>query len=353
MEMKIGARLAELRRKKGLTQEQLAEKLGISAPAVSKWETDNSYPDITLLCPLARALDTNVNTLLQFDEGLTESDIIEKTNTIIKTARDKGAEAVEKEILDLLHKYPDSVPLKFYSAIAWDTFFLVFPTIEEETKKRWRELKKELLTEVRLSGTGAYWQTATLQLATASIQENDLEKAEQLLKELPEHAVDPTVTWSLFYLKKEQPEEALKTTQKRLYSLVRHVLECLSIMLNPQIVPDMEQELKICRVYKTVDTLFGCSGMYDGLFLMIYLQMNRPEDAEACLERYIDALTGPALLPKPFLFSPGLPIKEEARPASSAELRKMLLKGLEDEQYREFLQRPRCQKALERLKASL
>ncbi len=139
MEMKIGARLAELRRKKGLTQEQLAEKLGISAPAVSKWETNNSYPDITLLCPLARALDTNVNTLLQFDEGLTESDIIEKTNTIIKTARDKGAEAVEKEILDLLHKYPDSVPLKFYSAIAWDTFFLVF---RRRNKKTLEGIKK-------------------------------------------------------------------------------------------------------------------------------------------------------------------------------------------------------------------
>ena len=51
---KIGAQIAALRRTKGLTQEQLAEMLGVSAPAVSKWETDSSYPDITLLCPLAR-----------------------------------------------------------------------------------------------------------------------------------------------------------------------------------------------------------------------------------------------------------------------------------------------------------
>lgn len=39
MEKKIGARLAALRREKGLTQEKLADMLGISAPAVSKWET--------------------------------------------------------------------------------------------------------------------------------------------------------------------------------------------------------------------------------------------------------------------------------------------------------------------------
>lgn len=42
MELKIGARLAQLRRKKGLTQEQLAQRLGVSAPAVSKWETEDS-----------------------------------------------------------------------------------------------------------------------------------------------------------------------------------------------------------------------------------------------------------------------------------------------------------------------
>lgn len=42
MELKIGSKIAELRKAKGMTQEQLALALGISAPAVSKWETDNS-----------------------------------------------------------------------------------------------------------------------------------------------------------------------------------------------------------------------------------------------------------------------------------------------------------------------
>ena len=44
------------RRELGLTQEQLAGKLGVSAPAVNKWERGNSYPDITLLPVLARTL---------------------------------------------------------------------------------------------------------------------------------------------------------------------------------------------------------------------------------------------------------------------------------------------------------
>ncbi len=52
-QLQIGANIAARRRARGLTQEQLAARLGVSAPAVSKWETNSSYPDITLLCPLA------------------------------------------------------------------------------------------------------------------------------------------------------------------------------------------------------------------------------------------------------------------------------------------------------------
>ena len=48
----------------------LAEYLGISAPAVNKWEKGVSYPDITLLPPLARLLKVDLNTLLSFEESL-------------------------------------------------------------------------------------------------------------------------------------------------------------------------------------------------------------------------------------------------------------------------------------------
>ena len=58
MNLRIGKKIIELRKTRGMTQEQLAAALGVTAPAVSKWETDSSYPDITLLCPLARALGT-------------------------------------------------------------------------------------------------------------------------------------------------------------------------------------------------------------------------------------------------------------------------------------------------------
>lgn len=64
MEQTIGKRIAEQRRSKGLTQDDIAERLGVSAQAVSKWENDISYPDISLLVPLAELLGVSVDQLL-------------------------------------------------------------------------------------------------------------------------------------------------------------------------------------------------------------------------------------------------------------------------------------------------
>ena len=52
----LGSRLLELRKQKGFTQEQLAEKLNVTNQSVSKWEKDINAPDITLLVELADLL---------------------------------------------------------------------------------------------------------------------------------------------------------------------------------------------------------------------------------------------------------------------------------------------------------
>lgn len=64
MQESIGRRIAQRRLAKGMTQERLAREMGVSAQAVSKWENDLNYPDVTLLAPLARLLDTTVDELL-------------------------------------------------------------------------------------------------------------------------------------------------------------------------------------------------------------------------------------------------------------------------------------------------
>ena len=64
---KIGKYIQELRKEKGLTQEVLAEKLGITKNAVSKWERGISLMDLSLLKPLSEILDVSITEILSGD----------------------------------------------------------------------------------------------------------------------------------------------------------------------------------------------------------------------------------------------------------------------------------------------
>lgn len=66
--IKLPEKIQCARRRAGLSQEQLAEQLGISRQAVSKWETGEAMPDATKLAPLASALGVSIDWLLSEDE---------------------------------------------------------------------------------------------------------------------------------------------------------------------------------------------------------------------------------------------------------------------------------------------
>jgi len=63
-QIKIGKFILYCRKEKGLTQEQLAAKLGVSSKSISRWENGNTLPDYSLLKDLCNELDINVNELL-------------------------------------------------------------------------------------------------------------------------------------------------------------------------------------------------------------------------------------------------------------------------------------------------
>ena len=111
--MKIGAIIREKRKELSLTQEQLADLLGVSAPAVHKWEKGTTYPDITTLPALARVLHTDLNTLLSFQENLTAEEIARFTNNLDKIIREEGYEAAFQRGMDEIHQYPNCEALMY------------------------------------------------------------------------------------------------------------------------------------------------------------------------------------------------------------------------------------------------
>jgi len=94
--MKINEIIKKKRQEQNLTQENVAKYLGVSTPAVNKWEKGVSYPDITLLPALARLLKTDLNTLLSFKEDLTDNEIGNFANDLATTIQKKGLSSVIK-----------------------------------------------------------------------------------------------------------------------------------------------------------------------------------------------------------------------------------------------------------------
>ena len=74
---KIGAFLASLRKEKGLTQEQLGEKMGVSNKTVSRWETGNYLPPVEMLQQLSSFYGITINEILS-GERLSEDTFLEK-----------------------------------------------------------------------------------------------------------------------------------------------------------------------------------------------------------------------------------------------------------------------------------
>ena len=93
----IGKFISEVRKEKGLTQKELAERLNVTDKAVSKWETGRSVPDIALLTPLADALGVTVVEILQGEKIETES-LPEVSDEIVVRTMKNGNQKLKRSI---------------------------------------------------------------------------------------------------------------------------------------------------------------------------------------------------------------------------------------------------------------
>lgn len=103
MNIYLGENLKELRRKRNLTQEKLAESLGVSFQAVSKWERGDTFPDITILPEIAAFFKVSVDELLGVNRAEKEKEITEKLKEYDNLT---DSEKMQEIINNLKEKYP-------------------------------------------------------------------------------------------------------------------------------------------------------------------------------------------------------------------------------------------------------
>lgn len=111
MKNTIGQNISVYRKKAGMTQEELSEKMNVTSQAVSKWENDLSYPDLETVNRLSRILGTTVDTLLNGEEAIPEVKIAENDNVekriMVLSTKIKSPEEVMATVrlpMELLYK---------------------------------------------------------------------------------------------------------------------------------------------------------------------------------------------------------------------------------------------------------
>ena len=100
-QIKIGRFIADERKRKGYTQKQLSEKLGISDKTISKWERGNGFPEVSLLLPLCYELEITVNELLS-GERVSEEDYRKKAEVNMVNLVREAQESKKKIILSAM-----------------------------------------------------------------------------------------------------------------------------------------------------------------------------------------------------------------------------------------------------------
>ena len=187
--MNLGETILSRRRALALTQEQVAERLGVTPQAVYKWEKGLACPDVQLLSPLARLLQTDLNTLFAYD---TEPDNVELSALIERVSRlalqKDGLQAAFNEARAALRKYPASAQLRLSMAIVLEGALVAQGGGDEEAQREvedmYRFAAKSEDARVRDAARGIR--------VRRLIHKGKLDEAEALLDALPD---PPSQKW--------------------------------------------------------------------------------------------------------------------------------------------------------------
>lgn len=122
MKVKISENIRKFRKEHALTQEQLAEALGVTVGAVYKWEAGLSMPEIKLLMELADLFEVSVDVLLGYEQQSKTLDALASRIEALRDARE--FEEAVSEVQKALKKYPNNFKVVYQSAILYQVKYL-------------------------------------------------------------------------------------------------------------------------------------------------------------------------------------------------------------------------------------
>lgn len=218
--MQIGSVIRKHRLEKNMTQGEMAKRLGVTAPAVNKWERGNSMPDITLLPPIARLLDISVDTLLSHTNTLST----EMADQLLMAAYEKVENEPFEEVFawakGQLHLYPNSDYLVFHMA---QILLIKLRMQERPDEAEYVPFFIDCYHRALESGDETLRMAAANALYYHYMGDNAFEKAEEYLDYFSAENPDRKLKLATVYSETGRKEEAQKMYEELLYSGYGHI----------------------------------------------------------------------------------------------------------------------------------
>ena len=218
--MKIGTVIKTHRKRCGLTQEEMANRLGVTASAVNKWENGASLPDVTMLSPIARLLGITVDTLLSFRETLTEEELQEKMEYLWGLLNGGSYAEAFSWSKNTAAEYPNCCKLLLWMAQALEAYFVVMPdhasaeadAFMEDCYERAVSCEEE---SIRIGAADALFHRA--------VRMEDYDRAETYLQYFSMENPERKRKQALLHGKRGQVEDACRAYEELLFVQLQNV----------------------------------------------------------------------------------------------------------------------------------
>jgi len=283
--MNISQVIRKHRKEQNLTQEQVANYLGVTAPAVNKWENGISYPDITLLAPLARVLKTDVDTLLSFHEELTDLEINQFIKEISSEVLKKGYEKTFEKADAKIKEYPNCDKLILFTAQIMNGY-MVMGMEDIAGKEKYQKQILGWFQTVAESTDKELANMAVMSLSQNYITNGEYQKAQELLDQIPPLGFDKRMTQAKLYRHQGQRDKAYEVYETMLYQdsnrVVGDLMQIITMLCEDA---EFDTALEFADIAEKVADRFEL-GTYIGKSsrLMIYAKEKKVEETLQVLE---------------------------------------------------------------------
>ena len=301
-EIRIGNKIIEKRKELKLTQEELADHLGVSKPAVSKWESGQSYPDITLLPVIATYFDITVDELFDYQPQLTKQEIRKVYRSLAERFTQEPFDEVMTELNTLMKKYYSCWPLLLNLGILLMNHADLAGSIERRGEVLQDALRLFERIEQNCDDPKILRQTPLFK-ATCWMMLGNPSEVIDLLGEADEVKMNPDILLANAYLMKQENEKALNLLQGSIFTDLLSIVGAMPGMMaiyatQPETLDRWSQSIERLIDIFDFDHLHPASVLpFHVNAAALYLSQHRVDPALHHLERYARIACEPGLFP--------------------------------------------------------